>query len=158
MIKKTFSTVALLALAGCQRQEPAASPPVAGTEPTPVGEAQPAAPAAPVAALPPATPDERAKLVQSCWALFTAKDWQKFSGCYAEKATTEQIDMGFPRLSGRDDVIEKSVRPYTIAFPDASGEPQLTLVNGNTVASIVLYRGTNSGPLVGTDGYATGDE
>ena len=109
MIKKTFSTVALLALAACQHQEPPASPPVAGSEPAPAGEAQPAA-ATPVAspALPPASPEERAKFVQSCWALFGAKDWQKFSGCYAENATTEQIDMGFPLATGRSDVSRRA--------------------------------------------------
>ena len=132
MIKTTFSTVALLVLAGCQRQEPAASPPVAGTEPTPVGEAQPAAPTAPVAALPPATPDERGKLVQSCWSAFNAKDWAKFSTCYAEDATTEQVNMGFPVFKGQNEIIEKSAQATATALPDVTGESQLTLVNGGT--------------------------
>jgi steroid delta-isomerase-like uncharacterized protein len=154
MFKKTFTTALLLAAAGCQQQEPAASPPVAGSEPTPTGEAQPAsAPAAaPVAALPPATPDERAKLFQTCWGLFNAKDWSKFSNCYSENATAEQVDMGFAAIAGRNDVIEKNAKPFAGAFPDGVGELQLTLVNGNNIASVVLFRGTHSGPLVGPTG------
>src|SRR5262245_14276464 len=154
MIKKTFSSVALLALAACQQQEPAASPPVAGTEPPPVAEAAPPAPAAAPApaALPPATPDERVKFFQACWASFNAKDWQKFQGCFAEQATSEQVDMGFPALSGRSAIIEKGAKPYATAFPDGSGELQLTLANGNSIVAIVLFKGTNSGPLQGPTG------
>ena len=128
MIKKTFSFVALLALAACQRQEPAASPPVAGTEPAPVAEAAPpsAAPAPAPVALPPATPEERVKFFQACWASFNAKDWQKFQGCYAEAASSEQVDMGFPTATGRSAIVEKSAKQYAAAFPDGTGEAQLT--------------------------------
>ena len=35
---------------------------------------------------------------------------------------------------------------------DVSGEPQLILVNGEHVASVLLLKGTNSGPLPGPGG------
>jgi predicted ester cyclase len=149
MIKKTLSTVTLLALAGCQQQAPAASPVAPGSEPAPGGEAVPAAgtPAAPIASLPPATPDERAKWFQSCWALFNAKDWQKFSACYAENATSEQVDSGIAPYAGRAEIVDKNVKAFASAFPDGTGEIQLTLVNGNNILAVVLYRGTHTGPL-----------
>src|SRR5262245_46662992 len=123
MIKKTLSTVALLALAGCQQQEPAASPPPAGPAPAAPPEAAapaPSAPATTVATLPPATADERAKWFTSCWGLFNAKDWQRLSACYAENATSEQVDQGFPTMNGRNDIIEKSMKPYVGAFSDGT--------------------------------------
>ena len=154
MIKKTLSTVALLALAGCQKHAPAASPTAPGAEPVPGGEAVPTAraPAAPTASLPPATPDERAKWFQSCWALYNAKDWQKFSACYADNATSEQVDSGIPAAAGRADIVEKSVKQFAGAFPDGNGEIQLTLVNGNNIVAVVLFRGTHTGPLPGATG------
>src|SRR5690349_6604065 len=94
--------LAIVGLAACQQQEPAAAPLAAPPPAQPVAAAAPPAPAAAPAeapkpaAPPPATADERSKWFKDCWALFNAKDWAKFQNCYAENATTEQVDMGMP--------------------------------------------------------------
>src|SRR5882724_5869607 len=80
--------LAILGLAACQQQEPAAAPlaapapaePVAAAAPAPAPAAAPAEAAKP--APPPATADERSKFFKECWAQFNAKDWAKFPNCY----------------------------------------------------------------------------
>jgi predicted ester cyclase len=151
MIKWTLGTVGFLALAACAQQEPPAAPanPPAEALPGPAPVAVTTAPApaaAPAPALPPATNEERAKLFQDCWALFNAKDWAKFPACYSESATSERVDTGLPLSTGRASVA-KAAQAIATELPDATGELQLTLVSGNDVASIVLFRGTNGGPL-----------
>jgi predicted ester cyclase len=151
MIKWTLGTVGFLALAACAQQEPPAAPanpPAEAPEgPAPVAVTTAPAPApAPAPALPPATNEERAKLFQDCWALFNAKDWAKFPACYSETATSERVDTGLPASTGRAGVV-KTAQGFAAELPDVSGELQLTLVNGNDLASVVLLRGTNSGAL-----------
>jgi predicted ester cyclase len=150
MMKWTLGTVGFLALAACAQQEPPAAPaaPVAeAPSPAPVAVTTTEAPAPALPpALPPATNEERAKLFQDCWALFNAKDWSKFPGCYAETASSDRVDAGFPVRTGRSDVV-KAAQGFAAEYPDANGELQVTLVNGNDIASVVLFRGTNSGPM-----------
>jgi len=148
--------LALVGLAGCQQQEPAAGPLAAPPPAEPVAAAPPpaAAPleAAKPAAPPPATADERAKLFKECWAQFNAKDWTKFSGCYSETASMEQVYMGMPALVGRANVVDKSAKVFATAFPDLTGESQLTIVSGADILSLVLLKGTHKGPLPGPQG------
>ncbi|HYP87447.1 MAG TPA: ester cyclase, partial [Polyangiaceae bacterium] len=147
----------ILGLAACQQQEPAAAPLAAPPPAEPVA-AVPAAPiaAAPVDAPPPAPPpataDERGKWFKDCWGHFNAKDFAKFSGCYAENATSEQVDMGMPPLSGRANVVDKNAKVFATAFPDLTGESELTIVSGNDILSVVLLKGTHKGPLPGPQG------
>ncbi|HEY3493140.1 MAG TPA: ester cyclase [Polyangiaceae bacterium] len=152
MTKTILTTVALLVLAGCQQQEPAASPAPPPAEPAPIAPSPPPVAAAPAPPPPPATPAERAQGFQSCWAAFNAKDWAKFGACYAEGASTEQVDTGFPAVKGRSDIVEKSAKSFAAAMPDITGEIQLTLVNGSNIVSIVLLKGTHTGPLPTPDG------
>jgi predicted ester cyclase len=148
--------LALLGLAACQQQEPAAAPlaapppaePVAVAAPPPAAPVEAAKPAAP----PPATADERAKWFKECWASFNAKDWNKYPGCYAETATSEQVDMGMPALVGRANVVDKNAKVFATAFPDLTGENELTIVSGNDILSVVLLKGTHKGPLPGPQG------
>jgi predicted ester cyclase len=148
--------LALLGLAACQQQEPAAAPLAAPppAEPVAVVAPPPTAPAeAPkAAAAPPATADERAKWFKECWASFNAKDWTKFSACYAESASSEQVDMGMPALVGRSNVVDKNAKVFATAFPDLTGEQELTIVSGNDILSVVLLKGTHKGPLPGPQG------
>jgi len=149
--------LAILGLAACQQQEPAAAPLAAPPPAQPVAAAPPPPAAAPAeapkpAAPPPATADERAKLFKDCWAEFNAKDWAKFPGCYSESATSEQVDMGMPPLSGRANIIDKNAKVFATAFPDLVGENELTIVSGNDVLSVVLMKGTHKGPLPGPQG------
>ena len=149
--------LAILGLAACQQQEPAAAPLAAPPPAQPVAVAAPPPAAAPVeapkpVAPPPATADERAKWYKECWAFFNAKDWNKFPGCYAETASSEQVDMGMPALVGRQNVIDKNAKVFATAFPDLTGEHELTIVSGNDILSVVLLRGTHKGPLPGPQG------
>ena len=115
-MRKLASVIGLSVLGlACQQQEPAAAPLAA---PAPAGTetaaAAPAAtPAAPAAAKPaPLTPDQIVKNIQDCWGAYNAKDWTKFSACYAENATHEQVDSGVPPLTGRANIIEKANCTY----------------------------------------------
>src|SRR5688572_18590887 len=149
--------LAIVGLAACQQQEPAAAPlaaPPPAAEPVAAAPAPAAAPAeAPKpAAPPPATADERSKWFKDCWALFNTKDWTKFQGCYAENATSEQVDTGMPPLAGRANVVEKNAKLFGTAFPDLTGELELTMVSGNDILAVVLLKGTHKGPLPGPQG------
>ena len=148
--------LAIVGLAACQQQEPAAGPLEAPAPAEPVAAA-PAPAASPAdapkpAAPPPATADERSKWFKDCWAQFNAKDWAKFQNCYAENATSEQVDMGMPPLVGRANIIDKSAKLFAGAFPDLTGENELTIVSGNDIVSVSLLKGTHKGPLPGPQG------
>lgn len=149
--------LAIVGLAACQQQEPAAAPLAAPPPAEPVAVAPPPAAAAPVEAAkpappPPATADERSKWFKECWGLFNSKDFAKFAGCYAENATSEQVDMGMPALSGRQSIVDKNAKVFAAGFPDLSGENELTIVSGDDILSVVLLKGTHKGPLPGPQG------
>jgi ketosteroid isomerase-like protein len=141
--------------AGCGQQEPAAAP-LAAPPPAdsgPVAAAPGPAVEAPKEAPKPAelTPEQTAKQYQDCWGAFNGKDWAKFSGCYADNASSEMVDSGMPPLVGKD-IVERGTKPFGTAFPDATGEAQLTLVNGNNVVGVWLIRGTNKAAMPGPTG------
>jgi hypothetical protein len=156
MMKKTLTTFGLLALASCQQQPaeapppPPPPPPVAA--PAPVATTPAPVPVAAAPKAPPATPAERVKFFQDCWAAFNVKDWAKFEPCYAEGATSEQVDSGMPVLVGRKDIVEKGTKLAASEAPDQTGEHQLVLVNGNNIVAVTLIKGTNTGPLMGPGG------
>jgi predicted ester cyclase len=159
-MKKLLTTVTWLLVGACSGQQAAEAPPSTAAAPPEAAEppaaANAAAPAAqPAAPTPPAqlTGEEKAKLFESCWAAFNAKDWAKFAPCYAETAQSEDVDSGMPRKVGRNDIVE-GAKAYTAQAPDVTGEAQLVLVNGEHVASVLLLKGTNSGPLMGPGGAA----
>ena len=77
----------------------------------------------------PATADERSKWYKDCWTQFNAKDFTKFQGCFAENASSEQVDMGMPALVGRSNVVDKNAKVFSTAFPDLTGEQELTIVS-----------------------------
>lgn len=136
--------LALLGLAACAEQQPAttplAPPPAAVVAPPPAAvEAKKEEPK-PV----PLTAEQKIKAYQEGWAAFNAKDFAKFQGMWAENATSEVMDMG-PPLTGPAAITETGAKGFASGFPDATIEPQLTLINGNNVMGVVLVRGTNSG-------------
>ena len=45
-----------------------------------------------------------------------------------------------------------STKEFATAFPDAKGTGQLILVNGDTLVSVYVVNGTQTGPLAGPDG------
>lgn len=151
MMRKPLSALGLsITLLGCSSQQPAAAPLAA---PPPAAEPAPVAVATPPVETPKEAPkpveltqEQTAKLYQDCWTAFNAKDWAKFSSCFADNATSEQVDMGMPVLTGKD-VVDKGAKTFAAAFPDVTGEAQLTLVNGSHTVGVWLLRGTNKGPM-----------
>lgn len=148
-----FFGLAIVGLAACQQQEPAAAPLAAPPPVEPVAAAPARAPAlAEPPPAPPASAEERGKWFHECWGAFNAKDFAKFGACYAENVTSEQVDLGTPPLSGRAQVIDKNAKVFATAFPDLTGESELTIVSGNDILSVVLLKGTHQGPLPGPQG------
>jgi ketosteroid isomerase-like protein len=148
--------LAIVGLAGCQQQEPAVAPlqapppaePVAAAPPPSALPAEATKPAPP----PPATADERRKWVKECWGFFNAKDFTKYAACYAENATSEQVDLGTPPLTGRQTIVDRNAKVFATAFPDLVGESELTIVSGDDILSVVLLKGTHQGPLPSMQG------
>jgi len=142
----SFAALSLLGLAACGQQEPAAAPlappPAATVAPAPVLEAKKEEPK-PVAL----TAEQKVKAYQEIWSAFNAKDFAKFQAAWADNATSEMLDMG-PPLVGPVAITEAGAKGFAAGFPDASGEVELTLVNGNKVAGVVLLRGTHTGTFV----------
>ena len=142
-----FATRLLFAsfgLVACAEQEPAVAPLA-----PPAAAAVPPAPPAPEAKKEepkplPLTAEQKVKAYQESWAAFNAKDFAKFKGVWAEGATSETLDMG-PPLVGAAAITETGAKGFVAGFPDANGEVQLTLVNGNNILGIVLLRGTHDG-------------
>jgi len=149
-MKSNLRSVAALSLvsslAACGQQEPAAAPLPA---PPPATAAAAPPPAPPVEAKKeepkpvPLTPEQKVKLYQDGWAAFNAKDFAKFQSMWADNATSEMLDMG-PSKTGPQAITENA-RGFTTAFPDATGELELTLINGNNVVGVLLMRGTQKG-------------
>ncbi|MGC4088481.1 MAG: nuclear transport factor 2 family protein [Polyangiaceae bacterium] len=150
-MRKPLSAVGscLFMLVACAPQEPAVAPLAAPppAQPAPVAAATQPITEAPKEAAKPVelTAEQGAKLYADCWTSFNDKDWAKFGGCFNDTATSEQVDMG-PAVSGKD-VVDKGAKVFATAFPDSSGEAQLTLVNGSNIAGVWLMRGTQKGPL-----------
>ena len=151
-MKRNLGSVAALslvsALVACGQQEPAAAP-LAAPPPATAAEAPPPAPPAeakkeepkPV----PLTAEQKVKLYQDSWASLNAKDFAKYQALFADNATSETLDMGPPKAGAQ--AITDDIRAFTTAFPDVTGEAELTLVNGNNAVGIVLSRGTHKGEL-----------
>lgn len=140
--------VGLVGLVGCAEQEPAAAP----LAPPPAAAAPAPAPAVAEAKKEelkavPLTAEQKVKAYQEGWAAFNAKDFAKFQAVWAENAQSEMLDMG-PPLTGPAAITETGAKGFANGFPDATGEAQLTLVNGNNVVGVVLLRGTNTGTYV----------
>jgi ketosteroid isomerase-like protein len=57
-----------------------------------------------------------------------------------------------PPLAGRSNLIDKSAKVFGTAFPDLTGELELTIVSGNDILAVALLKGTHKGPLPGPQG------
>jgi predicted ester cyclase len=143
----TFAALSLVgaAIGGCGQQEPAAAP-----LPPPPPATVAAAPAAPPVEAKkeepkpvPLTPEQKVKAYQDGWAAFNTKDFATFQGIWADNATLEKLDMGPPKTGPA--AITDDAKSFGTAFPDGTGELELTLVNGNNVVGVVLLRGTQKG-------------
>ena len=97
------------------------------------------------------TPEAFAQWYQDCWNNFNAQKWDEFQKCYSPTAVSRQPGYGKLSATGPEEIVKASEN-FMKTFPDARGEGQLILVNGDRVSSIYLLKGTNTGPLFGPDG------
>lgn len=86
----------------------------------------------------------------ACVQHYNARRWEDLRACYAPDVLQDEPGTGKPWV-GIDDVIDH-LHLFVDSFPDNSSVPQLTLVNGSHVVSIVRLRGTNDGPFPGAPG------
>jgi ketosteroid isomerase-like protein len=87
-----------------------------------------------------------------CWNLFNQKDWEKFGECYDEKAISRSPDSGRLDLTGRKSIVDVIGKEFTTAFTDAKAAPEIVLVNGRHISTIVLVTGTHRGAFKTPDG------
>src|SRR5688572_6477887 len=147
-------SLSIILLASCAPQQPAAEPLAPPPVAEPVASAPPPAPEPPPE--PPKPPEltaeQKVKFYQDCWAAFNAKDMAKFSECYADNAIADVVDSGMPMATSKAAILDQRVKPFATAFPDATGEPVLTLQNGNVVFSVALVKGTNKAAMMSPKG------
>ena len=103
---------------------------------------------------PPAPPPKPAKLEGEalakhfieCHGYFSSQDKDKFKDCYAKDATSHFADSMTPDSKGPDAIVAHAW-DFHAALPDGKTAPQLVLVNGRNVASVVLFTGTNTAEM-----------
>jgi predicted ester cyclase len=114
----------------------------------------PAAIDAAVASTPPPPPPKPAKLEGDalarhfieCHQRWSSQQKDKFKDCYAKDATSRFADSMMPEAKGPD-AIAANAFEFHAAFPDGKTEPQLVLVNGRNIASVLLFTGTNTAAM-----------
>lgn len=87
---------------------------------------------------------------RACQADYNARRWDQLRACYADDVIQDEPGTGKPWV-GIDDVIDH-LQHFVDSFPDNTTEPELTLINGTHIISIVRLRGTNDGPFPGAPG------
>lgn len=97
------------------------------------------------------TAEDKVAFFKACTDHMNAKDWEKFGACYTESATFEHVDSGMPATTGRDAIVA-SLKDMAAAYPDLAITPTMTLVNGNKIASVGVFAGTNSGAMKSPEG------
>jgi steroid delta-isomerase-like uncharacterized protein len=135
-----FVCASLAFAAACSKEDkpaPTEKPTTAKT-PEPVKPPEPAPKAM--------TDDDKVAWYKGCWDAWSKKDWAAFDKCYAADAESEHVDSGMPAAKGKTAAIEIG-KSFTTAYPDITGEPQLILVKGDWLFSVVLIRGTHTAPL-----------
>jgi predicted ester cyclase len=148
-------TLAALALAGgCNKKDKEAkkAPPVT-TTPTPTTTTTTTTPTPPPPPPKPVTLTgvDLAKRYIDCHGYFSSSDKDKFKDCFAADATSRFLDSMQPESKGAEAITSYAME-FHAAFPDGKIAPQLVLVNGREVASVVLFTGTNTAPMKGMGG------
>ena len=89
------------------------------------------------------------QVVEGCWKAASAGDAKALQGCYASSVDFTVLDfLGLDKVTGAGEVL-KLYDAWRKAFPDINYEPQLILVDGRKVTSIVHAKGTHKGDLMG---------
>lgn len=135
-VRTTILATAALALAACT-----------SAPPPPSASASPAATAAPT----PMTVEQGVEWYKTCWGLFNTKAWDTFQNCYTKDATSDSVDSGQAVAKGRAAIIE-AAKQTMAPNPDVRGDLQLIVANGRNIASVALWKGTNTAPMPGPDG------
>ena len=106
------------------------------------------APAPPaIDAAPPAkTGDEIAKRYEECLRFTSERKWDELRGCYVPTIKFEAP--GLDETRTLDQEIEHH-KKSVVDFPDYQATPQLVLVSGNTIISILLVTGTTNKKPIG---------
>lgn len=100
---------------------------------------------------PPMTAEQSVDWYKKCWGLLNDKSWDAFQSCYAPDATSDAVDSGMPPVSGSAAIIGAK-KASLAGTPDARGDVQLIVANGNNLASVALWKGTHTAPMPGPDG------
>ncbi|HVK78536.1 MAG TPA: nuclear transport factor 2 family protein [Kofleriaceae bacterium] len=82
-----------------------------------------------------------------CWDAFNDRDWTELRDCYADALESVGVS-----ARGADAMLAHA-RELVAAFPDAQGEPRLTLVDGGHLAAVVHVTGTHRGSLRTASGH-----
>lgn len=146
MERTKIATALLCCLAstvGCKKDENKGE---AKPTPSPVVKAPVTAPTTPAKEWSGA---DTAKAYADCSSAFNAKDEAKFLGCYASDADFAYVDFAPPMTVKGAEAIGGVIKMWWGGFPDAKGEAQLVLVNGNEFAAINLMTQTNTGEAMG---------
>ncbi len=123
--------VAMLVVVACQSTQSRAEPAkTTGTRP---------------ANVPRATSDETINRFQQGWKLWN-EDWTQLGSFYDDSIVSEEPGSGSPPWRGKDAVMGH-IKLFKHVFPDANGQLELVLVNGNRVAAIVTIDGTHAGEM-----------
>lgn len=142
MLKLLFVAGALVL--GCSKDNPApkTEPAAAGIGSGSVAAAKPPAPIA-------ATPEDKAKRFQACWAAFNSAKDDAFAGCFTAESVREQV-AAVPEATakGPERILELALAQRA-AFPDVVVTPVLTVASGKQIAAIVHIAGTNTGEAAG---------
>ncbi len=95
------------------------------------------------------TGEDSVKVFQDLWVAFNAKDHAKSMALYADDADFSYVDFAPPMAMKGAEAIGGIMKMWWGGFPDANGDTQLLLVNGNEIAAIQLISQTNSGEMMG---------
>lgn len=148
MMKLTTSLVVVLGLAalGCgkkkeegtqQKTDPAMAP-------KPTEQAKPETPA-------PLTGTALADHYKACAGMVNQGQWDQFRSACIDESYTHHATAGMPELQGADALIAE-FKQRQAAFPDWKLEPQIVVVSGRNILSVLHATGTQSGPMKGPQG------
>ena len=137
----------LVGATACKKDDKKKGDKAPATDPTAGKTTEPTEPTPPQPEKPKLdTPEDKVAFANACLGHMNAKDWEKLGACYTDSATFEHVDSGMPPTSGKQAILD-SLKEMTTAYPDFAITPTLMLVNGNKVASVGVFTGTNSGPM-----------
>jgi predicted ester cyclase len=132
-----------LAMVGCKKTEKSSSK---TAPPPPTTGAMNANATTPAAVTPPVSQEAEAKRYDDCWSAWSQAKWDAFAGCYTADAREAAPGSTMPVQTGATAIVDHA-KQHRTAFPDAKGQPQLVMVNGNKIIGVTLMTGKNTGPM-----------